>query len=149
MIRRPPRSTLFPYTTLFRSLAEPEARVPVRLGVAPRDEPVLLAEIVGIVLEPRVEVGMRHEHHAADRELEVEPARGGSVPRSRRAQRIAPGVARAGRGHLAVDTQPGAIGLPGGTEIGEDVAHDAALGGVESRAVPPPGGPPQDGPGQR
>src|SRR3989449_9288559 len=24
MIRRPPRSTLFPYTTLFRSLAEPE-----------------------------------------------------------------------------------------------------------------------------
>src|SRR3712207_7992896 len=24
MIRRPPRSTLFPYTTLFRSLAQPE-----------------------------------------------------------------------------------------------------------------------------
>src|SRR3712207_7542400 len=32
MIRRPPRSTLFPYTTLFRSpaavVAEPEVRVP-------------------------------------------------------------------------------------------------------------------------
>src|SRR3712207_7032675 len=30
MIRRPPRSTLFPYTTLFRSelLEEPEGRVP-------------------------------------------------------------------------------------------------------------------------
>src|SRR2546427_7798612 len=26
MIRRPPRSTLFPYTTLFRSLAEPGRR---------------------------------------------------------------------------------------------------------------------------
>src|SRR3712207_8892365 len=26
MIRRPPRSTLFPYTTLFRSLLAPEAR---------------------------------------------------------------------------------------------------------------------------
>src|SRR5438093_5927972 len=26
MIRRPPRSTLFPYTTLFRSLGEPHAR---------------------------------------------------------------------------------------------------------------------------
>src|SRR2546430_10676417 len=26
MIRRPPRSTLFPYTTLFRSRAEPEER---------------------------------------------------------------------------------------------------------------------------
>src|SRR5258708_11456465 len=27
MIRRPPRSTLFPYTTLFRSLAERDARI--------------------------------------------------------------------------------------------------------------------------
>src|SRR2546425_6304972 len=30
MIRRPPRSTLFPYTTLFRSQAEPGAVVGVR-----------------------------------------------------------------------------------------------------------------------
>src|SRR5260221_8640128 len=42
MIRRPPRSTLFPYTTLFRSLyvAAPDGVVPVghvRLGLA--DEP--------------------------------------------------------------------------------------------------------------
>src|SRR3712207_7639454 len=29
MIRRPPRSTLFPYTTLFRSLTDPE---PIRTG---------------------------------------------------------------------------------------------------------------------
>src|SRR2546430_15158920 len=42
MIRRPPRSTLFPYTTLFRSLVEPrlagEARVADGIlgGVAPR-----------------------------------------------------------------------------------------------------------------
>src|SRR3989449_11318836 len=28
MIRRPPRSTLFPYTTLFRSRPEADARVP-------------------------------------------------------------------------------------------------------------------------
>src|SRR2546430_13695902 len=28
MIRRPPRSTLFPYTTLFRSQREPEVRRP-------------------------------------------------------------------------------------------------------------------------
>src|SRR2546429_9201452 len=33
MIRRPPRSTLFPYTTLFRSLAFGEVRgVPVSMG---------------------------------------------------------------------------------------------------------------------
>src|SRR2546425_8833176 len=51
MIRRPPRSTLFPYTTLFRSRpvvlprepieADPEAaaaRVRARLGVTPRSE---------------------------------------------------------------------------------------------------------------
>src|ERR1022692_3305577 len=30
MIRRPPRSTLFPYTTLFRSIAWPEACAPSR-----------------------------------------------------------------------------------------------------------------------
>src|SRR2546422_4515558 len=28
MIRRPPRSTLFPYTTLFRSLADPHQHIP-------------------------------------------------------------------------------------------------------------------------
>src|SRR3712207_7735113 len=35
MIRRPPRSTLFPYTTLFRS--SPAHRSVVALGVADRD----------------------------------------------------------------------------------------------------------------
>src|SRR5260221_9128368 len=33
MIRRPPRSTLFPYTTLFRSLWTDQAGAPVNLGV--------------------------------------------------------------------------------------------------------------------
>src|SRR5438445_9381226 len=37
MIRRPPRSTLFPYTTLFRSLRGP-AREPRRRGAARRDQ---------------------------------------------------------------------------------------------------------------
>src|SRR2546426_8210734 len=32
MIRRPPRSTLFPYTTLFRSVCESEPGVPVPHG---------------------------------------------------------------------------------------------------------------------
>src|SRR2546430_13062518 len=36
MIRRPPRSTLFPYTTLFRSL-EPEARGLLHLSLDSRD----------------------------------------------------------------------------------------------------------------
>src|SRR2546430_8461129 len=33
MIRRPPRSTLFPYTTLFRSRIRPEHRVLEQVGV--------------------------------------------------------------------------------------------------------------------
>src|SRR3712207_7661481 len=37
MIRRPPRSTLFPYTTLFRSALRPLARAPAR--DAERDRP--------------------------------------------------------------------------------------------------------------
>src|SRR3712207_8419054 len=38
MIRRPPRSTLFPYTTLFRSLGE-GARLVDRVGAAERRGP--------------------------------------------------------------------------------------------------------------
>src|SRR5947208_11110750 len=40
MIRRPPRSTLFPYTTLFRSLAQDDVRVAGRQDVLGRHEQV-------------------------------------------------------------------------------------------------------------
>src|SRR5260370_22884957 len=36
MIRRPPRSTLFPYTTLFRSVLKPEPEAPACLAVPSR-----------------------------------------------------------------------------------------------------------------
>src|SRR3712207_8873156 len=41
MIRRPPRSTLFPYTTLFRSMTGDTRTVPAVHGTreTPRDEP--------------------------------------------------------------------------------------------------------------
>src|SRR5215475_9954884 len=42
MIRRPPRSTLFPYTTLFRSPPEPASRPDVTVLIPVRDRPVLL-----------------------------------------------------------------------------------------------------------
>src|SRR3712207_8740767 len=48
MIRRPPRSTLFPYTTLFRSrlgrhpAGEPGRAVPARAAVRPGDGPARL-----------------------------------------------------------------------------------------------------------
>src|SRR2546425_8911358 len=41
MIRRPPRSTLFPYTTLFRSPLRPLLRVPLRLFARPQLADVL------------------------------------------------------------------------------------------------------------
>src|SRR2546430_12898571 len=41
MIRRPPRSTLFPYTTLFRSRAQPRV-VRLRHVRKPRAEPVVV-----------------------------------------------------------------------------------------------------------
>src|SRR2546426_2179450 len=45
MIRRPPRSTLFPYTTLFRSLIEQALlrHEAARLGISVTDEDVLEA----------------------------------------------------------------------------------------------------------
>src|SRR3712207_9416355 len=45
MIRRPPRSTLFPYTTLFRSAAEPgRRRRPALLAARPASRPLLLPQ---------------------------------------------------------------------------------------------------------
>src|SRR3712207_6629692 len=46
MIRRPPRSTLFPYTTLFRSFPEP-ADVVVRERVRQRRSVVLVVDVSG------------------------------------------------------------------------------------------------------
>src|SRR2546428_7190168 len=48
MIRRPPRSTLFPYTTLFRSLLHPDDVTVVRVAVRPEGD-VELESIVGAV----------------------------------------------------------------------------------------------------
>src|SRR5688572_31775083 len=71
MIRQPPRSTLFPYTTLFRSSAGAEcAQAKRRRGGAGRlfaDQVVLV--FLGIAVEDR-QTGARasaHADHAADR----------------------------------------------------------------------------------
>src|SRR3712207_7101793 len=56
MIRRPPRSTLFPYTTLFRSHADQmlllaEEHGPVRIGLVPQRLDQLLQPWLGGLLE--------------------------------------------------------------------------------------------------
>src|SRR2546422_6289301 len=48
MIRRPPRSTLFPYTTLFRSVFDPPARIRA-------DRAALVEEELGVLHEIRSE----------------------------------------------------------------------------------------------
>src|SRR2546423_7551286 len=50
MIRRPPRSTLFPYTTLFRSRdGPPVSRVDARRGGTARRQPVRAGAVGGAV----------------------------------------------------------------------------------------------------
>src|SRR2546422_10933622 len=52
MIRRPPRSTLFPYTTLFRSPPACRAPAPAPPAIAPRAHPLRLAGSRGIATQP-------------------------------------------------------------------------------------------------
>src|SRR2546430_12840306 len=60
MIRRPPRSTLFPYTTLFRSLGgEPSTQ-----GIGERHARQVLAARNAI--EPGSEPGFRSEEHTSE-----------------------------------------------------------------------------------
>src|SRR2546430_11654342 len=69
MIRRPPRSTLFPYTTLFRSL-----HVPCAVGLDPavlgeRKPRELLAKVLDHVVALELAV---HEHVQADLFLQLD-----------------------------------------------------------------------------
>src|SRR3712207_7559565 len=75
MIRRPPRSTLFPYTTLFRSDAEPRARprAPRDPPVAPRAGHLLPRALRGVALRGgehgplrRPGRGVRSEEHTSE-----------------------------------------------------------------------------------
>src|SRR3712207_8446098 len=62
MIRRPPRSTLFPYTTLFRSAAE---RAPAR-GVQGGGDRVARVRRHGLAVEREGEGPRRSEEHTSE-----------------------------------------------------------------------------------
>src|SRR2546430_12477546 len=74
MIRRPPRSTLFPYTTLFRSLAArrhdevvPAGREPQREArVAAAARVVVLRRLRTLIRAEQEEVGVRSEEHTSE-----------------------------------------------------------------------------------
>src|SRR2546430_12729198 len=64
MIRRPPRSTLFPYTTLFRSRIHPRSREPSRRSISRRIDRIRGA----FVLEspPGLIAAARSEEHTSE-----------------------------------------------------------------------------------
>src|SRR3712207_9024584 len=78
MIRRPPRSTLFPYTTLFRSLPpvlrrRAEGRVPARVGAddelgggLARADAAAHVDLRARSRRPRAVAGRRSEEHTSE-----------------------------------------------------------------------------------
>src|SRR3712207_7899805 len=72
MIPRPPRSTLFPYTTLFRSVVRADLGQPVLRVVGVRRRAV-----AGVAVRAQVARGVVAEHVAAARRRQAhDPARG-------------------------------------------------------------------------
>src|SRR2546429_6349678 len=98
MIRRPPRSTLFPYTTLFRSHgAVDPSGARARRGEGPQQGARRAVrdgapDAVGAVQHPRRALGSDRHHRAAEPALDADPVRGPS-PRHARAHQVAGGGA--------------------------------------------------------
>src|SRR5256885_13175506 len=70
MIRRPPRSTLFPYTTLFRSIAVLTGRPPSSLSLAAgkidAPPPEIPTTVPSVLLERRPDIAGRSEEHTSE-----------------------------------------------------------------------------------
>src|SRR5437867_6465710 len=61
MLRRPPRSTLFPYTTLFRFTGAPNARQACKIFPMKRSSLLLGASVATVALTPHL-AGRSEEH---------------------------------------------------------------------------------------
>src|ERR1035441_11055884 len=86
MIRRPPRSTLFPYTTLFRS------KIPVpaeRLGIAEVDHDGRRTEPVRLVADVEQSYREPDSTHGLGDDIEVEPDHEAESETDQRENRIA------------------------------------------------------------
>src|SRR3712207_8493053 len=82
MIRRPPRSTLFPYTTLFRSAGTPDSRRRPRDATQPRDAGALAARRKSSTEPNVISITVRAcWHHEVVEEGEAGPVRPTPVDR--------------------------------------------------------------------
>src|SRR5256886_12774534 len=75
MIRRPPRSTLFPYTTLFRSSYESPAEVVKWFYMQPQR----LSEMEGVALEANVVKWVLSKAKSVDKQVSFDELMGGSA----------------------------------------------------------------------
>src|SRR3712207_7304685 len=66
MIRRPPRSTLFPYTTLFRSRSNPEASMTASSDLLDFSGKVVLITGAATGIGRAVAIGLRSEEHTSE-----------------------------------------------------------------------------------
>src|SRR3712207_8409364 len=74
MIRRPPRSTLFPYTTLFRSVVVRAGELEQALALDDRGAPQQVAAVPGRLLPP-VQIAQERDAVVADEVLRRRHAR--------------------------------------------------------------------------
>src|SRR5438045_654024 len=63
-VRRPPRSTLFPYTTLFRSLLSKKTGAPVMMRISREEELYIGRARTGMI--GRAKAGFRSEEHTSE-----------------------------------------------------------------------------------
>src|SRR2546425_308358 len=68
MIRRPPRSTLFPYTTLFRSRASYPSSMSAETGASVRDRATALGLVLGApsLMKGAAVTNARSEEHTSE-----------------------------------------------------------------------------------
>src|SRR3989475_8088119 len=126
MIRRPPRSTLFPYTTLFRSPVVPKRPGQPKAPAAPAAPPPR----PGVGSPPRVTIPRS-------------PAPGGGGPPTvkpvtpKRPMAPAPAPARPSR-NTVVEVPP--LELEPDFDTGTDAGHDVDDQPLAMEDIPPPGG---------
>src|SRR5260370_31116782 len=86
MIRRPPRSTLFPYTTLFRSpdlLAALGEKLPADKVAAVQAELTPIADLILELTEPAIDTSEGKRRATAKAKLIYHPADGGRPAESK------------------------------------------------------------------